>query len=59
MIEQKPFYTVNDIAEILGIYPPGVRRLIREQKVKAEKLNGGYIVTPENLEKLLKERGIK
>ena len=55
----KPFYTVNDVAEKIGILAPGVRRLIREGKLKAVLVNGGYIVTPEDLEKLLNERGIK
>ena len=56
---KKAFYTVNEVAEILGIYAPGVRNLIRRGVLKAEKVNGGYIILAEDLKKELEARGIK
>lgn len=56
---KKPFYTVKEVAEKLGIFEPGVRRLIRIGKLKADKINGGYIVQADELDKILKDRGLQ
>ena len=38
----KTLYTVNEIAEILGLHPKTVQRFIREGKLKANKIGRAW-----------------
>lgn len=56
MEQLKDFYTVAELAPILGIMPAAVRYNIRKGYIKALKMNGGYIVQKEEVKRLLEER---
>ncbi len=50
---QKDYYTVRDIAEILQVKEKSVRHLITTGQLKASKVCNKWIVTAENLKKLI------
>ena len=48
----KLFYTVDEVAEILGVHSNTVRKLIREDKLKAERVGRLIRIKKETLENL-------
>ena len=48
----KLFYTVDEVAEILGVHSNMVRKLIREDKLKAERVGRLIRIKKETLENL-------
>lgn len=46
-------YTVAQVAKILHRTPQTIRRLIKENKLPAVRVGGGYLITEETLQKLL------
>lgn len=58
-MEQKQFYTTNELAKLLDVLPQHIRYLIKNGKIQADKLNRDYIITIQEAKKILKERGIK
>lgn len=48
-------YSINECAEILGISPALVRRLLREQQISFLQLGRRKVIPKEVLEQLLKE----
>lgn len=48
-IENMKLYTLQEVAELLGIHYQTVRKLIQNGELKAKKIGKGYIVTSENL----------
>lgn len=52
----KDFYTVNELAELLGVLPPAITRHIRNGTIKAEKIGNSYIIKKEDVESYLKTR---
>ncbi len=46
-------YTVGEVAKILHRTPQTIRRLIKENKLPAVRVGGGYLITEETLQKLL------
>lgn len=53
------YLTVKDVANKLNIIPATVRNHITAGKLKATKINGAYIITKEDLNTFLKNRGAK
>lgn len=49
----KDFYTVKELAALLNILPDSVRVYIRRGTIKATKLNGSYIISKDEAEKIL------
>jgi excisionase family DNA binding protein len=47
-------YTVAEVAKILHRTPQTIRRLIKEGKLPAVRVGGGYLITDETLQKLLR-----
>jgi excisionase family DNA binding protein len=47
-------YTVQEIAKILHRTPQTIRRLIKDGKLPAVRVGGGYLITDETLQKLLR-----
>lgn len=52
-IENMKLYTLQEVAELLGIHYQTVRKLIQNGKLKAKKIGKGYIVTSENLKQYI------
>ena len=52
-IENMKLYTLQEIAELLGIHYQTVRKLIQNGELKAKKIGKGYIVTSENLKQYI------
>lgn len=50
---QKDIYTVRDIAELLQVKEKAVRYLISSKKLKASKICNKWIVTADNLKRLI------
>lgn len=50
------YYTVAELAEIIGLTDESIRVLIRRGKLKASKFNGAYLIDKEDAERLIKER---
>ena len=48
----KLFYTVDEVAEILGVHSNTVRKLIKEDKLKAERVGRLIRIKKETLENL-------
>ncbi|MBV9689196.1 MAG: helix-turn-helix domain-containing protein [Ktedonobacteraceae bacterium] len=46
-------YTVAEVSKILHRTPQTIRRLIKENKLPAVRVGGGYLITEETLQKLL------
>jgi len=46
-------YTVSEVAEMLHRTPQTIRRLIKENKLPALRVGGGYLITQETIEKIL------
>jgi len=46
----KEYYTVREMAEILGLHEKTVQRYIREGQIKAQKIGKSWRVTKEDLE---------
>lgn len=59
MEELKDLYTAKEVADLLGFTTQAVRNYIRCGKLKAIKLNGGYLIAKEDVERLLEEKGAK
>jgi excisionase family DNA binding protein len=47
-------YTVSEVAKILHRTPQTIRRMIKENKLPAIRVGGGYLITDETLQKLLR-----
>lgn len=58
-MEQKQFYTTNELAKLLNVQPQAIRALIKRGKIKADKLNRDYLITIQEANRILKERGVK
>ncbi|MBQ5564958.1 MAG: helix-turn-helix domain-containing protein [Clostridia bacterium] len=52
-IENMKLYTLQEVAELLGIHYQTVRKLIQNGELKAKKIGKGYIVTSENLKQYI------
>jgi excisionase family DNA binding protein len=54
-------YTVEEIAEELGVHPDTIRRWIRKGELEAIDLGGsaGYRITQEALDRFLRDRASK
>lgn len=50
----KEFYTVKEVAEILGFKERALRNWIDRKKIKAVKILGGWRIPKEELERLKK-----
>lgn len=56
----KPFYTVPEVAELLGMHPETIRRALREGRLIGVKLGGRkshYRIPAEALERFIQEKG--
>jgi excisionase family DNA binding protein len=56
----RPFYTVPEVAELLGMHPETIRRALREGRLKGIKLGGRkshYRIPAEALERFIREEG--
>lgn len=53
---QKDFYTVKDIADIIQIKEKSVRNLITSGQLKASKICNKWVITAENLKKLVDDK---
>lgn len=50
----KPTYSVNETATICGFHPESIRRMIREQRLPAERFGGGsYRIRAEVIAEML------
>ncbi len=47
-------YTVAEVAKILHRTPQTIRRMIKENKLPAVRVGGGYLITDDVLQKLLR-----
>jgi len=47
------YYSVKEVAKVLGIQPPAIRARIKSKKIKAQKLGGILVVAEEDLRKAL------
>ncbi len=47
-------YTVSEVSKILHRTPQTIRRMIKENKLPAIRVGGGYLITDETLQKLLR-----
>lgn len=52
---EKDLYSVNEVAELLGLQPRSIRRYISEGKLKAIKVVGNVRITKKELERQVKE----
>jgi excisionase family DNA binding protein len=52
---QKDYYSVEEIAEILGVHPDTVRGWIRDKKLPAVRV-GNYRVSKKDFDKFIQER---
>ena len=50
---KKRFYTVKDVAALLGRDPESIRRYCRSGQLKARRLAWAYVITDENLKAFL------
>jgi len=50
---KKRFYTVKDVAALLGRDPESIRRYCRSGQLKARRLAWAYVITDENLKTFL------
>ena len=50
------YYSIKDIARLLGCDPETIRRRIRDKKLKAIKVNNQFKVKEEDLIEMLKEK---
>ncbi len=55
-VAEKPFLTLEDIADLLELNVNTVRRYVREGKIKAIRLGKSYRVRREEFERFLKEQ---
>jgi hypothetical protein len=53
---QKDFYTVKDIADIIQIKEKSVRNLITSGQLQASKICNKWVITAENLKKLVDDK---
>ncbi len=53
-IEQKPYFTVKEIAELLGLSRVAVFKRIQSGKIKAQKVGKTYIIEKAELGKVLR-----
>lgn len=53
----KDIYAVKDVAAILDLTEGSIRKYIKNNKLKASKLNGTYIIAKADLEEFIKARG--
>lgn len=54
-MNQKEFYTVKEVADLLGISRVAVFMKIRQGKIKAEKIGRNYAIKKEELANILGE----
>lgn len=52
----KDFYTVKELAELLGLLPGSITKQINKGNIKAEKIGNSYIIKKADVESYLKER---
>ena len=53
----KDFYTVLEVAKLLGINAQSVRKRIKSGTIKATKLNGAYLISKEEVERVVDKKG--
>ena len=56
---EKNFYTVDEVAEMLGFTPKLIRRLITDGILEAVKIRSIYRITPEQIETFVKNNTTK
>lgn len=54
VIAGEKVYTVQEVAEILGLTPQSVRAYIRKGRLKAVKLGAAYIIAEENIKDFIR-----
>jgi excisionase family DNA binding protein len=54
VIAGEKVYTVQEVAEILGLTPQSVRAYIRKGRLKAGKLGAAYIIAEENIKDFIR-----
>jgi len=54
-MNDKPFYTLKELAEILGIKPKSIYNLVYSGKLPVRRWGGRWIVTKKDLEKYFEE----
>ena len=59
MPEKKDFYTVKELSEVLQILPCSVRKHIKAGNIKADRVNGSYIIYKADAERFLQARAQK
>ena len=52
----KDFYTVQELAKVLNLVPESIRAAIRKGQIKALKLNGAYIISRDEADRVIRER---
>lgn len=53
-MNSKEYYSTDEIADLLGVTRPTVRRYLVNYHLPTLRLDGGWRVPPESLERLLK-----
>jgi excisionase family DNA binding protein len=53
LIEDKKYFSTKEVADILGISTVAVFKKIKNGTLKAEMISGGYLISKEDLMKLL------
>lgn len=53
----KDFYTVLEVAKLLGINAQSVRKRIKSGTIEATKLNGAYLISKEEVERVVDKKG--
>jgi excisionase family DNA binding protein len=54
-MEENNYYTMADIAKILGVSKQWVSRMVRDNAIKAYKFSGTYRIAKEDFENYIKE----
>ena len=54
-MSEKPFYTLKELAEILGLKPKSMYNLVYSGRLPARKWGGRWIVTRKDFERYLEE----
>ena len=54
-MNEKPFYTLKELADMLGLKPKSMYNLVYSGKLPARKWGGRWIVTKKDFEKYLEE----
>lgn len=55
-MELKDVYTVKELAALTGMLPQSIRRLIKEGKLKAIRVDRNYFISKEDAAELIKKK---